>query len=157
MDELATVLHLTRQELYEYLPGTYAQNKENVHIYGREVEYIVRKLSANERFRDYHLKQLENERKLAQKYLEQEVDVTGGQFAFVDVSGGGLTQGCLRELLKNRYAEPIHTFFFKIDRVNLAEGSVTDTYMPGFLENNLTIEMMCRAIDKQSYYFQVFR
>ena len=145
LDELATVLHLTRQELYEYLPGTYAQNKENVHIYGREVEYIVRKLSANERFRDYHLKQLENERKLAQKYLEQEVDVTGGQFAFVDVSGGGLTQGCLRELLKNRYAEPIHTFFFKIDRVNLAEGSVTDTYMPGFLENNLTIEMMCRA------------
>ena len=96
-------------------------------------------------FKDYHLKELSSERKLAQQYLAQEIDTSNDRFAFVDVSGGGLTQGCLRELLKDWYDKPIHTFFFKIDRVNLVEGSITDVFMPSFLENNLTIEMMCRA------------
>lgn len=56
--------------------------------------------------------------------------------------------------MKEWYPKAIHTFFFKIDRVNLAEGSVTETFMPGFLENNLTIEMMCRAPHGQTRGYQ---
>lgn len=145
LKELANVLHITLQGLYEYLPGVYAKDKGDIHISNQELEYIAEKLSENDSFNKYHLRQLADERKLVQQYLEQEVDVSDDRFAFVDVSGGGLTQGCLWELLKDRYNKPIHTFFFKIDRVNLVENSITDTFMPGFLENNLTIEMICRA------------
>ncbi len=145
LDELADVMHISLQDLYEYLPGTYSENREDTHISNQEVEYIARKLSADARFRKFHLGKLEKERALLQQYLAQEVDTTDDDFAFVDVSGGGLTQGCLRELLKDRYRKPIHTFFFKIDRVNLAEGSITDAFAPSLLENNLVVEMMCRA------------
>lgn len=145
LDELAAIMHISLQELYEYLPGTYSENREDTHISNQEVEYMVRKLSMDKRFKSFHLQKLKEEKTLLQQYLAQEIDTTDGNFAFVDVSGGGLTQGCLWKLLKNKCQKPIHTFFFKIDRVNLAEGSITDTFMPSLLENNLVIEMMCRA------------
>lgn len=145
LSELAATMHVPLEELYGYLPGIYAKHRDNDRISGQELEYIVRKLSTDKAFRQYHLQKLKEERVLAQKYLAQEIDISDDNFAFVDVAGGGLTQGCLRELIKDRYQKPIHTFFFKIDRVNLAEGSVTDTFMPGFLKNDLIIEMICRA------------
>lgn len=145
LKELAAVLHVSPWDLYDYLPGVYAKNKENSEITNQELEYIAEKLTANQEFRSYHLQKLKQERKLVQWYLEREVDVSDDYFAFVDVSGGGLTQGCLRELIKDRYSKPIHTFFFKTDRVDLVEESQTDVFMPSFLENNLIVEMMCRA------------
>lgn len=156
LSEFASVLHVPLQELYDFLPGIFAKNRMDAHISNQELEYITRRLSENEGFIAYHLKKLENERQLAQQYLMQEIDLSDDAFAFVDVSGGGLTQGCLLELLKDFYRKPIRTFFFKIDRVNLVEKSITDTFMPGFLENNLTIEMMCRAPHGQTkgYLFE---
>ena len=145
LEELATVLRVSLQDLYEYLPGTYAKNQSDTHISDQELEYIVWKLSGNERFRDFHLQKLEKDRVISQKYLFQEIDITDDNFAFVDASGSGLTQGCLRELIKDRYEKPIRTFFFRIDRVNLMEGSLTDVFMPSFLDNNVVIEMVCRA------------
>lgn len=145
LEQLADVLMVSLHDLYEYLPGVYHLKRDDTKITEQELEYIVDKLAQNNLFKRFHLTYLEEKKKLVQKYLRQEVDITDDKFAFVDVSGGGLTQGCLRELLKEMYSKPIHTFFFKIDRVNLVESSITDTFMPGFLENNLTIEMMCRA------------
>ncbi len=145
LEDLAAVIHVPLQKLYEYLPGSFASNRKNMAISQYELEYVMRELSESEAFKEYHLKELDEERKLVRQYLSQEIDTSDDRFAFVDVSGGGLTQGCLKELLKDRYNKSIHTFFFKIDRVNLVEGSITDTFVPGFLENNLTIEMMCRA------------
>ncbi len=145
LDELADVLHLPLQDLYLYLPGTFARNKEETHISSQELEYIARKLSTNEEFKSFHLQKLRSARELAQQYLIQEIDMTDDDFAFVDVAGGGLTQGCMRELIKSQYSKPIHTFFFKIDRVNLVQDSIVYTFMPGFLANNIVIEMLCRA------------
>lgn len=143
--DLAEILHIPCSELYNFLPGTYRKDKENDIISMQELEFIVRRLEKDERFRRYHLHELKNERKIVKQYLRQEIDTSDDDFAFVDVSGGGLTQGCLYELLKEWYPKPIYTFFFKVDRVNLIEKSKTITYIPSFLENNLTIEMMCRA------------
>lgn len=145
LDELAAVMHVPMDGLYTYLPGVYKLDKEHREISGQELEYIVRILSSNQDFMRYHLRTLQEERKLVQRYLAQEVDVSDDQFAFVDVSGGGLTQGCLSELLRETYTKPIYTYFFKIDMVHLADNSIPEVFMPGFLENNLIIEMMCRA------------
>ncbi len=145
LKELASVIHIPLQELYDYLPGTYTQNKDDDSISSQELEYIARKLSEDNDFKCFHLKKLNHERKLAQEYLFQKLDFQDDDFAFVDVSGSGLTQGCLLELLKDKYSKPIRTFFFRIDRVNLIKGSITDTFMPSFLDNRLIVEMMCRA------------
>ena len=145
LDELASVLCISVEDLYQFLPGVYKKDKSNRTITGQELEYITGKLAENPQFRAYHLRKLEKGRKLAQQYLVQEIDCSDDQFAFVDVSGGGLTQGCLQQLIKDRYHKPIHTFFFKIDRVNLVEDSITDTFLPSDLDSNLVVEMMCRA------------
>lgn len=145
LSELSTIMHVPVCDLYQYLPGTYYKNPNNDKITSQELEYIVDHLAASEDFKKYHLERLCEERKLAQAYLAQEIYTGDDHFAFVDVSGGGLTQGCLRELMKDSYRKPIRTFFFKIDRVNLVKDSITITFMPSFLENNLTIEMICRA------------
>lgn len=145
LKDLADILHIPYPELYKYLPGTYEKDEENNIISMQELEYIVRRLEEDESFQRYHLQKLENERYIVQRYLRQEIDTSDEDFAFVEVSGGGLTQGCLYELMKEWHPEPIRTFFFKVDRVNLVEKSITYAYMPSFLQNNLTIEMMCRA------------
>ena len=145
LDELAAVMHVPLDGLYSYLPGVYMLDKEHREISSQELEYIVRTLSCDKAFMSYHLCVLQEKRKLVQRYLAQEVDVSDDQFAFVDVSGGGLTQGCLSELLQEKYAKPIYTYFFKIDMVRLADNSIPEVFMPGFLENHLIIEMMCRA------------
>lgn len=155
LDELAGVLHVPLEGLYAFLPGTYASDRQDRGISNQELEYIAARLSSDVRFREYHLRELAEERELARRYLEQELDLTDDHFAFVDVSGGGLTQGCLGELLGDMYRKPIHTFFFKVDRVNLAENSVTDTFLPCFLESNLTVEMMCRAPHGQTEGYAV--
>lgn len=145
LKDLAEVIHVSLKDLYQFLPGTLGKNEINRQITNVELEYIADWLSRNEKFRDWHLKELKGEKKYVQQYLYQELDLSDDRFAFVDVAGGGLTQGSLREIIKDRYQKPIHTFFFKIDRINLAENSITDTFMPSFLPNDLTIEMMCRA------------
>lgn len=143
--DLAAILHITITELYPFLPGMFAEQKEDGAITCQELEYITRKLASDERFKKYHLEKLKDERELARRYLVQEIDIYDKNFAFVDVSGGGLTQGCLKELLRDSYQKPIRTFFFRMDRINLIEGSITDVFMPCYLENSLTIEMICRA------------
>lgn len=145
LQNLANVLEISLKELYTFLPGTYAKNQNQIEITNQELEYIADSLTHNEAFKEWHLESLKEKRKLVQEYLRQEVDTSDGNFAFVDVSGGGLTQGCLKELLKEQHDAPIRTFFFKIDRVNLIKDSITDTFIPSFLENNLVVEMMCRA------------
>ncbi len=145
LDELASVLCVPVEDLYQYLPGVYKKDTGNRAITGQELEYISGKLAENPAFQAYHLRTLEERRRLAQQYLIQELDLSDDQFAFVDVSGGGLTQGCLRQLIKDRYRKPIRTLFFKIDRVNLVEDSITDTFLPSDLDSNLVVEMMCRA------------
>lgn len=153
--DLAEVLHVSLEELYRFLPGIFKKSKKNLRITSVELEYIVDKLSKSEEFQDWHLEGLRKEKGLVRRYLEQEVDMSDDNFAFVDVAGGGLTQGCLRELIKDRYQKPIRTFFFKIDRVNLVEGSITDTFVPSYLTNDLTVEMMCRAPHGQTRCYRM--
>lgn len=153
--DLAQVLHVSLEDLYRFFPGTLKTSKTNLQITNVELEYIVDKLSKSKEFQNWHLDELKGEKELVQRYLEQEVDLSDENFAFVDVAGGGLTQGCLRELIKDRYQKPIRTFFFKIDRINLVEGSITDTFVPSYLSNDLTIEIMCRAPHGQTRCYRM--
>lgn len=154
LEELANVLMINVENLYKYLPGVYVYNRSKHSICGQELEYIIRKLEENPEFRKTHLQALAERRQLTQEYLRQEIDVSDDMFAFVDVSGSGLTQGCLRELMRDWYQPPIHTFFFRIDRVRLVRDSIAYVFLPSVLEHKIIIEMLCRAPHGQTNGYQ---
>jgi len=66
-------------------------------------------------------------------------------FAFVDLAGGGLTQGCLAEIISDFYDKKVQTFFFKLDRMHLMDNNICYAFLPSYLHLNLIVEMLCRA------------
>lgn len=149
---LAEVLMIPVEELYPFLPlfcrDAIIQTSE------QSLRYIVQRLDRDVEFQEYFLKKHADMRKLVKEYLRQEIDMSDDAFAFVEVSGGGLTQGCLKNLLKGQYDKPIRTFFFKIDRVNLMDDCINDTFLPSLLKNNLVVEMLCRAPHGQTLGYE---
>ena len=47
-------------------------------------------------------------------YLKQEIDFTDDNFAFVDLSGSGVTQNCLASVINTFYNKPINSFYFRM-------------------------------------------
>lgn len=152
VQKLAGLLELQVGELIPFLP--FGSREGTVELTSRSLYELVDRLEHNREFRDFYLKKQSGKKALVAEYIRCTVDVRDNHFAFVDVSGGGLTQGCLRELMKGYYNAPITTFFFKLDRVNLVPGCVYDVFFPSMLENNLVIEMICRAPHGQTLGYE---
>lgn len=152
VQKLASLLELQESELIPFLP--FGSREGTVELTSRSLYELVDGLEHNREFRNFYLEKQAKKKALASEYIRQTVDVRDDQFAFVDVSGGGLTQGCLRELMKEYYSHSITTFFFKMDRVNLVPGCVYDVFFPSMLENNLVIEMICRAPHGQTLGYE---
>ncbi len=150
--KLAELLELEVQELIPFLP--FGSRQGEVELTPRSLYEIVVRLEEDEDFREFYLKKQLPKRTLAMEYIKQHVDCSDDSFAFVDVSGGGLTQGCLHSLMKGYYERPITTFFFKLDRVNLVQDCIYDVFFPSMLENNLVIEMICRAPNGQTLGYE---
>jgi len=152
VQKLAELLELEVQELIPFLP--FGSRKGEVELTPRSLYEIVVRLEEDEDFREFYLKKQLPKRTLAMEYIKQHVDCSDDSFAFVDVSGGGLTQGCLHSLMTGYYERPITTFFFKLDRVNLVQDCIYDVFFPSMLENNLVIEMICRAPHGQTLGYE---
>jgi len=148
IEEFADVLMITPEELKEFLPCL--DSEENEPISSAAIVLLAQQLGTNKRFKEYILNRHKDKRKLLEDYIQQEVDYSDDRFAFVDISGGGLTQGCLKNIMQPFYKKPIRSFFFKIDRVNLVDNCIYDVYIPSFLENNIVLEMICRAPEGQT-------
>jgi predicted HAD superfamily hydrolase len=153
IEDLANVLMLTPQELFPFLPE--GCRSSSVKLTVQTTDYLIKKLEKDKSFRDYMLAKLSPQRKLIREYLRQEIDFSDDNFAFVDMSGGGLTQGCLKKLLKRIYDKPIRTFFYKMDRINLMEGCIYDVFIPSFLKNSLVLEMISRAPHGQTSGYRI--
>lgn len=146
--QLAAVLKISYEDLMGFLP-------EEGRLGSEEISYAalgacVKKLEEDPDFRTFLYQAQLTEKRIVQKYLQQEVDWSDDGFAFVDLGGGGLTQGCLAEIMKEFYANPLQTFFFKMDRVNLMSNCIYYNFLPSKLRNDLVIEMICRASHGQT-------
>lgn len=150
--QLANVLELEVEEMAPFLPWA-ARNKETI-LLPESLYDIVDGLEKNPDFRRMYMEKMKEKRALAVSYLQQEIDVHDEHFAFVEVAGGGLTQGCLRQLMLGFWKEPIETFFFKLDRVKLAEGCIYDVFLPSFIKNHLVVEMIFRAPHGQTLGYE---
>lgn len=142
-EKLASVLELSVEELNPFLP--YASKEKQTRLSIQGVYELALKLQRDNSFKEFYLNKQKEKRKLAVEYIRQQVNVTDDDFAFVEVAGGGFTQGCLKQLMADFYDKPIQTFFFKIDRVNQAKGCIYHVFFPSRIPNDLIVEMMFRA------------
>lgn len=150
--KLASLLELSVEELLPFLP--YGCRDADTRLENSGLYELVERLEKSAAFRDFYLEKQSAKRDMAAAYIRQEVDMRDDSFAFVDVSGGGLTQGCLHSLMSSDYQKPITTLFFKLDRVNLVPECIYDVFFPSMLENNLVIEMICRAPHGQTMGYE---
>lgn len=146
--KLAEVLRISYEELMDFLPDEC--RKEAGEISYPALCACIMTLEENPAFRCFLYQAQQQDKKLVQQYLRQELELSDDNFAFVDLGGGGLTQGCLAEIMKDFYAKPVQTFFFKMDRVNLMSNCIYYNFLPSKLKNDLVIEMISRASHGQT-------
>lgn len=153
LKEFADILELDCEELFPFLP--YSCRRWPAELSQQGLYRIASELENDWKFREFYVDRQAEKRKRVSGYLLQELDVSDDAFAFVDVSGGGLTQGCLKNIMTDFYEKPIKTFFFKLDRVNLCKGCIYYVFFPSAIKNNLVIEMICRAPHGQTIDYAI--
>lgn len=140
---LAEFFEIPVEDLRSFLP----ENLKNKDIKLTEpfVAVLMKKLNDNDEFKKYFKEAHKEKRKLVVQYLKQEIDTTDDNFAFVDLAGGGFTQGCMADLMGDFYDKKIRNFFFKLDQMNVMNNCIYYDFIPSFLYLSLIIEMLCRA------------
>lgn len=142
VDDLAKILRLPLEELIAFLP--YGCSKAGTELSSEEMYELVQMLEKNDLFKNRFLNHWAAQREESVGYLKQEIDIAEN-YAFVDVSGGGLTQRCLQNLMSEFEEKPILTYFFKLDRIPHSAKCKYRVYFPSMIENNLVLEMICHA------------
>lgn len=139
----AELLQVKTEDLIPFLPKEYQEPGAELSFL--VVSAIIKDLDSREEFRNWFLEKQKESRLLAVQYLQQEIDVSDENFAFVELGGGGLSQSCMANLMADFYTGRVKTFFFKMDSVNCWANCDFYNFLPSFLESNLVIEMICRA------------
>lgn len=78
-------------------------------------------------------------------YIRQEINVAEQDFAFVELSGTGLTQECLAKIFEDITDLPIRTFYLKKDRYHKSARNLCYAYFLGDMPLSYMIEELCRA------------
>ena len=151
-EDLAQMLEISVEDLAVFLP--YGCKSAETELSLQSLVFLAKKLEHSDAFKAFYLDRQKEKRGLAVQYLQQEVDVTDDLFAFVDVSGTGLNQGCLHQLMVDFYDKPIHSFFFRLDKVNMSEGCIYHVFSPNGPDNRLVAEMIFRAPHGQTAAYQ---
>jgi len=108
---LSKVLNMPCSELKSYVPEEFANSKRSLKMDKRRE--LLNALLNNEEFTTkMHEENIEKCNNLI-GYLKQEIDYTDDNFAFVDLSGSGVTQNCLASVMNTFYGKPIHSFYFR--------------------------------------------
>lgn len=143
MRELAEFFQIPVEVLLKFIPKIF-QNPE-LKLNQAIIAEIVKELNKNQDFKNYFKDVHKEKRRIVVEYLKQEIDVSDYNFAFVDLAGGGFTQGCMADLMSDFYDKKIKNFFFKLDQINVMDNCIYYDFIPSFLYLNLIIEMLCRA------------
>lgn len=143
IEELANLLQIPLEQFIKFLPEDFKDNKKVLNQF--LISELVKKLNDDSDFKKYLRESLKEKRKMVADYLKQEVNVSDDAFAFIDLAGGGYTQGCMANIMNDFYDKKIRNFFFKLDQINVMNNCVYYNFLPSFLYLSLIIEMLCRA------------
>lgn len=87
-------------------------------------------------------------------YITQEINIKKQDFAFVELSGTGVTQECLAKIFGDITDVPIKTFYLKKDRFHNSKRSISFSYFLGDRPLSYIIEELCRAPHGQTTGYQ---
>ena len=112
---------------------------------------ICEKLLNDNSFKALLIEKYKQKSNLLLKYLEQEIDISKNNFAFVDLNGSGRTQDMLVNLLSNLKDVSINTFYFCTE-LNLSEykNSIKKIFMSSARYRHFWVELLCRNPDGQT-------
>ncbi|MGN6714456.1 HAD family hydrolase [Anaerocolumna jejuensis] len=88
-------------------------------------------------------------------YIKQEINVPEQDFAFVELSGTGVTQECLASIFKDITDIPIRTFYLKKDRLGKLDSNISFAYYLSDLPLSYIIEELCRAPHGQTLGYRL--
>lgn len=145
--DLAEVFQIDVEELLPWLPG--GLNKDT-DLAPEVLHALVRNLDCKMEFQEFLVDKNKRKRRNVQAYLKQEISQDDVRFAFVDLAGGGYTQGCLADMMEELGFEPIKSFYFKMDSIRKDKNCSYQVFLPGYLQSNLLIEMLGRACHGQT-------
>lgn len=158
MEEVLETIGMTFEELFSFLPLRYSDVYNN--IADDEKDSFVSYLLVGFDYDDELKGMLENyvlsKRSSVLGYLEQELDLSDNNFAFVELHGTGYTQICLANILKYITNYDIKSYFFEmigIEDVSIHNFSFK-TYLINQIPYNHMIELLCRAPHNQTYGYQ---
>lgn len=145
--DLADCLQVSEEELRKYMPDRLCDDRKRWRV--SNVDAILRYLLRLPDFTALLREVYAEKRKLLIAYLQQEIDTSDDNFAFVDLAGSGYTQECLAKVMKEFYSGTIKNYFYRMD---CAKGGECEyiVFYPMFVPYFTLLEMMCRAPHEQT-------
>ncbi len=145
LDELAEVFQISLEELRRFLPENYTTTQARLGIPGTQIDNLCRQLQENMKFREYLVKGQKQKRELVVRYLQQEMDFSDDKFAFVELSGTGLTQKLLARLIGGFYTGRVRNFYFRLDNMQRNDRCSFHVFYPSNQNRGFMVELLCRA------------
>ncbi len=135
-------LGITKEELKKYTNLEY--NKKV--LKSRQRKTLYTKLINDKEFKEFLIEKHSDRVNLIIKYLEQEIDFSKKNFAFVDLNGTGRTQDILANLISLKYNISIQTFYFCSDKnLTHVQNSTKRIFMCSNKYKHFWLELLCRT------------
>lgn len=153
LSDIADVLQISKRELCSYIPC--AEKLVNKTLDFAMLRKITGMLQDNEEFIKFITEKLKHKRDLVIQYLKQEIDYSDDKFTFVEMSGTGFTQKCLKSLMSDFYSNKIVTYFYRLDKVNNDNQCMNYSFILNYSYMYNVVEMLSRAPHGQTAGYEI--
>lgn len=144
--DIAGLLQISKEELAGLLPDQFkCLLTESEKIFPYFYDYIIQYLIQEPALKELLLKKHEKKRDMVLEYLDQNIDLSDENFAFVELSGTGYTQVCLANIVNQIKQYNVKSFFMQIDEVWCNKNSSFYVFFPNAIPNHYIVELLCRA------------
>lgn len=146
IDAIAEELQVRKSELLSYFPWLPKVIKDSeAPLCGDMRKRVIKHIMENEDFIKFLCHIHSDRYEMAKRYIQQEIDVSDGNFAFVELSGTGLTQLCLARIMEDICKYEVRSFYLKMDRVQPVNNCKYFNFYPSNRRIGYIIELLCRA------------
>ena len=146
---LADLLQITCEELFSFLPKIYKDPDKK--ILGADIALIYNFLNKDEKFIDFIKEKNKEKRELLKKYLKQNMDFSNDKFAFVDLTGTGITLDLLGKLIEQEFNVKPKAFYYRFAH----NWDLKHCEFYSYIQRNTSylVEYLCRAPHGQTIGF----
>ncbi len=147
LSHISDALEISLTDLCRYLPKHYTADRD-LSFY--DVQLITSMLDDNQEFKKYLINRNNENFKLVQNYIKQEIDLSDDNFAFVEIRGSGYTEECFAEFFNGIYNKPIRTFYYMLNGMQTVRNNIYYNFLPSYVENPVVIELLSNAPHNQT-------